>query len=348
MNLETTKESKKIIPIVLCTDHNYSKYAAVTIQSIFENRTKNNMQYRVYIFHDEDLSQEDIKFFVGMSSTEFLVECINVSGLIDKNSLYSRAHYSKQMFYRWLIPEVLMQYKKVIYVDCDLVVNVDLQELYDIDLEENIVGAVRDTIQKDRIDYYIRKDLKVNPESYINSGVLVIDIQKFLSDNIKQQCLDVLKNHSVLMCPDQDALNIVLENRIKLLPETWNLQWGNIDLSTVDKSHEKYKIIHYTTSVKPWKASGANLPLAEYFWDYAKLSPCYKEIVKVKSLNKTNKKKNKKQIKNKFIRFLTLPFRMIKKFFLGWKDVGLINAMHEVNFEIKYIFHRVFGKKNGK
>ncbi len=333
----------KIIPIVLCTDHAYSKYALVALQSIIENRSlKGDVHYKVFIFHDEEILAEDIKMFEDIKYDNLDVECKDVSSLISKNQLYTRAHYSKQMFYRWLIPQVLNEYSKAIYLDCDLVVNVDLKQLFDIELGENVIAAVKDSIQKDRVHYYIEKDLKLNKDFYINSGVLLIDIKKFNEENIKDKCLEMLRKHSVFACPDQDALNIVLKDRILILDGCWNVQWSNLENMKTDMD---IKILHFTSNVKPWNPSGANLILADWFWKYAKLTSFYENLLQKSKLSKKKQKKAKNIRKNRFLRIITLPFRILKKFFLGWKDVGFKNSLHEICFEIRYIFHRIFGKK---
>ncbi len=147
------------------------------------------------------------------------------------------------------------------------------------------------------------------------------------------------------MCPDQDALNIVLKNNIKLLSEKWNLQWGNIDLFDENLDKKIGSVIHYTTEVKPWKPKGANLPLAEYFWKYAQNSPVNDEIIKENPKTEVKKTKKPKKKRNKFLRFFTFPFRLLRKFFRSWRDVGFKNALHEIKCEIGYVFYRIKNKK---
>lgn len=337
------KPDAKIIPIVLCTDHSYHKYALVALQSIIENRSlEKNVFYKIFIFHDDQLPENDIQKFESLQFENLSVECKNVEKFIDRKSLYTRAHYSIQMFYRWLIAEVLLEYDKAIYLDCDLVTSVDLQKLYEIDLGDNIVGAVVDNVNKDRVHFYIEKELHLRKESYINSGVLLIDIKKFKEEKIKERCIEVLKKHSVLSCPDQDAINIVLKDKIFLLDGCWNVQWGNLE-EVNDKL--KINILHFTTDVKPWKSNGANLQLADLFWKYAKDTVVYQDLLEFSKISKKKTKKQKKLRKNRFMRFISLPFRILRKFFLGWKDVGLKNSLHEIWYEIKYLFYRYFGKK---
>ncbi len=337
------KKIAKIIPIVFCTDHAYSKYALVAIQSIIENRKiEDDINYKIFVFHDDELPKSDIDLFERLKFDNLSVECKNVGHLLDSKSLYSRAHYSKQMFYRWLIPEVLSEFEKVIYLDCDLVTLSNIEELYDIDLAGNIVGAVKDDVKKDRVHYYIEKELHLKKDKYINSGVLLIDVKKFNEEGVKEKCLKLLEKHSVFSCPDQDALNIVLEDKILLLDEKWNIQWGNLEDDYIE---DDIKVLHFTTDVKPWKSNGANISLACHFWRYAEKTECYQELLENSKLNKKSSKKPKKMKKNRFLRFILLPFRILRKFFVGWRDVGFKNSLHEIWFEIKYIFYRNFRKR---
>ena len=350
-NDEDMHIKKKIIPIVLCPDHNYAKYATVTIQSIIDNITSNQFEYRIYIFHDEEMFLRDKEVLKKLSTNNVKVECLDVRNLIDKTKLYSRAHYSKQMFYRWLIPEVLPQYTKVIYIDCDVVLNDDIVNLYNIPLgDKNIVGAVRNPVQNQKMENYLSSVLKINPSDYVNSGVMVFYTRKFLFQNIKEKCLELLYNHDVFLCPDQDVINIVLKDKIKFLPSGWNLQWENLTLTNYDKYKNTHNIIHFTTGVKPWKLNGVNHSLAEYFWKYARKSPLYEEILysnidfAINKLIKSNstKQETKKKEKKKLI--ITWPFRTMRLFFKNWKDKNFKYACKENKIKWKYAFNRLFHK----
>ncbi len=340
-------QTKKIIPVVLCPDHNYAKFATVVIQSIIENSKSDNTEYRVYIFHDDELFLRDKRIFASMSTSTVKVECLDVRNLINKGELYSRAHYSKQMFYRWLIPEVLPQYTKVIYLDCDIVVNSDLQSLYNITLgENNVVGAIKNPLQDQKMRNYLTNVVNIIPENYINSGILVIYTHKFLFENIKQKCLDLLKSREVFLCPDQDVLNIILEGRIKFLPESWNFQWANIVYTSYDKYNKKHDIVHYTSGVKPWKVNGVNEPLAEDFWHYARKSPLYEEIIYKsidfqinKSIRISKQKPEKKH--SKFWHIITWPFRITAQFFRNWKQKNFKYAICELRNKLKYGINRL-------
>lgn len=351
-NINDVNYPKDIIPIVLCPDHNYAKFATVTIQSIIDNIKSNNAEYRIYIFHDEELFLRDKIILKNMSTENVKVECLDVRNLINKEDLYSRAHYSKQMFYRWLIPEVLPQYTKVIYIDCDMVLNNDIKNLYDITIgEKNIIGAVKNRVQDEKMRNYLTHMVKIEPTSYINSGVLVIYTHKFLNENIKEKCMNCLKANDVFLCPDQDVINIVLQGRIKFIDESWNFQWANLQFTNYDKYNTHHNIIHYTSGVKPWKMNGVGDSLAELFWKYARKSPVYEEIIYSsinfqinKSIHQQNHSQKKKKRKSFLVRYITWPFRTISAYNKDKREKNKEYAKAQNKIRVKYAINRILRK----
>lgn len=71
--------------------------------------------------------------------------------------------------------------------------------------------------------------------------------------------------------PDQDVLNILLQDKVIFLPRPYNTIY-TIKSELKDKSHKKYSniindntiLIHYTGATKPWHAR-ANYPSVIYY-----------------------------------------------------------------------------------
>lgn len=305
--MQKNSYSDKIIPIVFATNENYAPYAGVCINSVIKNSSKNYF-YKVFVFH-VGLSGDTIKKLTSIKSENLSTECINISKNIEsiKSELYSHSYFSNEMYYRILIPEVLSEYKKAIYLDCDMVVLGDISELYSFELKSCCIGAVKNPLHKKMYDY-ISDNFSIKPEKYINSGMLLINCEEFRKQNIKNKFFQEIKNHEVLRYPDQDLLNIVCKNKILYLPMNWNYLWHqerlnkgfNEDLHLISSELEEYenaksniKILHYTGDKKPWTFNaidGANI-----FWNYAKQS-CFYE-----SINSEFWKNNNKYQKIKFV-----------------------------------------------
>lgn len=268
------------IPVVLATNKNYCLPCVVTINSIIQNADKTK-KYAVFVLHSE-LDNTDIEHLESMCTDNVFVHCISVdiNRLVGNNFDYTTAHYSKEMYYRILIADMFGIYNKVIYIDCDLVLNTDIANLYQTDLCDNVIAAVINPVIYSTD--YIKNTLGVDPEKYFNSGVLIINIKKFKELKIKERCLNLLQEIKSLRFPDQDVLNIACQGSVLYLDIRWNYQWffkiDNIQLPTYckeqyDMASSNPYIIHYSSGKKPWKMR--NLRYAELWWKYAKGTPAY-------------------------------------------------------------------------
>ena len=285
-SLSAQAESLSVVPIVFSADENYAPYLGVAIQSVIETGSTKYF-YDIYIFHYE-LSDQYINRLEAMETGNVRIKCLDVGDSIKKEDLYSRAHYSIEMYFRILIPEILFQYDKVLYLDCDLVVLNDVAELYKYDLGDNILGAANNIVNRN-MEKYITHTLGISVEEYINSGVLLINTKKFLEANIKEKCFVVLTNMPTLWCPDQDILNITCNKNILFLEDAWNFQWQHIwpensGQELIELYKERFKaayanhyIVHYTSVLKPWIFPGKEM--ANYFWEYARKTPFYEQII---------------------------------------------------------------------
>ena len=131
--------------------------------------------------------------------------------------------------------------------------------------------------------YYIKDTLKLAPEKYINSGVLIINSKKYIEQKIKEKFLQRVKNNYRFL--DQDIINIICYGQITLLPDKWNYQWHNHNENNAlmakqadyDQIARKPSILHFTTRRKGWNTP--NWDLADRFWYYAAHTAFFDEIV---------------------------------------------------------------------
>ena len=283
---------KEIIPIVFATNENYAPFAGVCINSIIKNSSRDFI-YKIFVFHT-GLSNETIVSLNSIKSTNLSTTCLNINKNLEsiKNNLYSHSYFSNEMYYRILIPEILKEYKKVIYLDCDMIVLGDLSELFSLNLKSYCIGAVKNPLHKKMYDYII-SNFDISPEKYINSGMLVINCEEFNKQNIKEKFFEEIKHHEILRYPDQDLINIVCKDKILYLPMQWNYLWHqerlnkgvnqelhllDHDLEEFNRSKSNIKILHYTGDRKPWNFNA--IDKADFFWDYAKTSCFYNKIYK--------------------------------------------------------------------
>lgn len=286
---ETNKKGfSKIIPIVFAGNENYLYYAAVAVQSIYENSNSGYL-YDINILIDESVSENMRKRLRSLKYSNVRITLWDVRNSFEGTDLYSVGHYSKQMYYRWLIPEVLSKYEKVLYLDCDIVVNADVAQLYDFPLGDNYVAAAANFL-RGNLKNHVENRLGLALDEYYNSGVLLINCKKWIEKKLKAACIECLSSYERLSCPDQDVLNIVCKGKIAVIEDKWNFQWHhqfpdavtNTFICDYAKRYEKLihtvpNIIHFTSWVKPW--SSPERAFGEYFWKYCRRSDFYEIIL---------------------------------------------------------------------
>lgn len=177
------------------------------------------------------------------------IEFININTQkIDKGkNLFSISPYSKHVSRigtaRILLPELLPNLEKVLYLDADILATTDLQELYNTNLHDYYAGMVINI-----------KDFNTHEEwekyNYFNSGVILINLKEWRKNNITQKCINELNSKS-FKYPDQDVLNNVLKNNILKLNFKWNYQ--TVFLGGKYKLKYPKGILHYISHNKPWK-----------------------------------------------------------------------------------------------
>ena len=271
----------QIIPVVFATNESYAPYVASCLESIKKNSSKDCF-YKVYVLHTCLL--EDTKNRLSLSANSNLkIECIDVSSHIEdiRGLLYSHSYFSEEMYFRILIPELFPNEKKVIYLDCDTVVLGDLAELYNFDISEYCIGAIKNPMHK-KMYSYVKNTLSLDPRLYVNSGVLLINCQKFIEMDIKNKIFAEIKRHNTLNYPDQDLINLVCKDSIYYLPLNFNylyhlkrlnnseneeLRLFEEDLLEFNLASQDIRILHYTGDKKPWQYN--NIEKADVFWKYA-------------------------------------------------------------------------------
>ena len=256
------------IPIVFAVNDNYVKYVSVAITSIIRHKNKMD-QYLIYIFH-KDISTAHQEKLEQMSVENVRIECIDVNGKIDSSILYVDGRITEETYYRILIPDILSQWDKVIYLDSDLICLSDIAPMLSIDMGTNEIAGVITVGNENRAEYTI-EHLGIPSENYINAGVLIFNNAVLRQKPFLQQCYQLLKEKTYLKWHDQDLLNALCFGRIYFLDPKWNTtvlrlvkERGYNSEREVQKKDLNCCIIHYA-SVKPWKSEMREVTLP--FWE---------------------------------------------------------------------------------
>lgn len=280
--------AKNNLGIVFATDAGYVPYMAVSIQSIIDNSDP-KYNYDILIFDDgiTDYQKEQLSSY---NRTNFSIRFIDVKPLLaalDSSLFKSRGIWSAATFYRLFIPQLMSDYDKVLYLDCDVLVKDSLVDLFALDLGKAEAGCCYDELHylghSDRIrdiaEYVKIKDWK----AYFNAGVILFNIKNINSKKFIDGFVKTLKR-PYLPFLDQDVLNVLWEGKYIPLDWSWNFQYYAViehpellSNPEIAKASQNRKIIHYITCNKPWNSP--DLPFASEWWIEARKTSFYEEII---------------------------------------------------------------------
>ena len=203
-------------------DGHYSVWVGTAMQSIIDH-TDSKLCF--HILHDETVSEENkrrLKQVANQKGDSIQFHFIDTSIFDDVKERLHR--FTVGTMFRLMLPEMLPNLNKIIYLDADLFVNRDVKELWDIDVSNYFVAGVRDygTCHHTFTPYPVQEGI-VNRQNYINAGVLILNLDKIRSyGNMKNQSIQYLIDNPDSSLFDQDALNVIYKDSILLLEEKWN------------------------------------------------------------------------------------------------------------------------------
>ncbi len=291
--------AKDAIPVILSADDRFAPFLEVMIRSIALKASDDRI-YDIVVLHSNitEKNQKVIKDF--NQKDNFMIRFVDVSSYFDRNGLFVDKHLSVETYYRLIIPEIMPNYHKVLYLDSDMVVTEDIAKLFEIDLNGKVLGAVKDIdiagqVKSNINDFpkYIQDLGLDNPFNYFQAGVLLIDLDE-LRENTNSRNLLKIASEMQYRCHDQDVLNKVFKDKVMYLSQKWNVimlwEFPEHNMKRIDfvkmaprNMYYEYEnarrtpyIVHYAGEQKPWVC--VDCDMAEYFWDIAKDSPFYQLI----------------------------------------------------------------------
>ena len=273
--------------IVCATDDNFVQHCCVMLVSVLLN----NDDVTIYVL-TEGLLPENEKIISEEAAAHggTVHFCVVDPTVIDRFPMppgAELAHISRATYYRLLIPDLLPQgVDKVLYLDCDIVVNHSVATLWDTDIAGYAIAAVlqvgfgREAV---RLGYPMEY-------GYFNAGVTLINVDYFRRHDVSRQLMDyIAQNYDRIKYHDQDTLNAVLHDQCLHLEAQWNLT-PNVydpdypmhgdqvdgrmvnDYAADKRSALEHKddptMLHYASHPKPWQRNCVH-PLYNLYYYYA-------------------------------------------------------------------------------
>lgn len=237
-------------------DGRYSKFTGTSILSVFENVAIPPPCVIIHLLHDNTLTQDNRDKFIQLAKTyKQTIKFYNLEEICpDKIREFEKSiptavkRYSIATFYKFFIVDALpLEIKKVIYFDSDVIINLNLNELWQIKFTETVAAIPEVNSYVDTNVHHICRDKVIDCENYFNAGVIVIDTKKLrANENLIRKGVEFLFNNPQYDCGDQEVWNYCFSKNYLKLPQKFNLlveiARKNNDFETDDR------ICHYITS----------------------------------------------------------------------------------------------------
>lgn len=235
------------INIAFSINDNHCLYVFFTISMIKKYTT--NLD--IFVLHT-DLSDKSKDRLRTLETESVNIHFVKIDRDFFSNLPLTLDGITIETYYRYLLPEILVDCDKVIYLDSDLLIRCDVKELWDIDVSQHYLAGVNEI---DIINRFPDHKLKLGfdlDELFINVGVLICNLQKMRQDKITHHLFtETERLKDIILFQDQDVINVALKGKIADLPLAYNytVEAMEKDLLSLDE----IKVIHYNSQIaKPW------------------------------------------------------------------------------------------------
>lgn len=254
------------IPIVVSPDNNYVIPTYVMLHSLINHKSPHDI-YDIIVLTNE-LSEENANLVKSLEkiTSGISLRFLSVNDAFSNTEIHLK-HTTIATMYRLLLPQLLPEYDKCIYIDGDALVCDDISHAYREAIGDNYIAAVRDIEAAEYINNF-QYEITPPTDQYINAGFLLMNLANMRKDNLVKSFLE-LSTKNFLFC-DQDIINVVCHNKITFLPLKYNamikyrflhyrLKNYKKEITDYFSTNEIYEaqdhpiMIHYAQPIKPWQ-----------------------------------------------------------------------------------------------
>lgn len=286
------------IPVVVTSSDYYIPYVSVFIESL-ASKSSPSRNYDIVVLNKNVTDENKQRIALQCEKyANIAVQFYSPKYELEDITFYT-ANAVEESNYRLLSPWILKKYTKAIVMDVDIVLLSDLAELYDTTVFEQgkFIVASKDVVYQGMLNgvvadayEYATKEMEMQrPYNYVNTGVMVFDLEH-IREAVRMQDLLKYANSHHFRIQEQDLINAYFEDQIQFLDIKWNFYietnpWIThcINYAPFASGEEYYKakrtpsLLHYANVPKPW--DDPNSKYAEVFWRIARSTEYYEIIL---------------------------------------------------------------------
>ena len=270
------------IPIAMKIENDFFYQALITITSLLENSNKET-KYEIFILVPKNFM---INNRLKLLTLELKYKNTKIN-LVESEEPFVKIKHFKSNYYKIFLPSLIPNYDKIIFLNWNTVIFDDLEQLFNIDLEDNYFLGF---LNNNNTSY---NNLNLRIEKTIKTNVLLVNMKKLSENNYQKDFKNIYINFKDNKEMNEEImLNALYHKNIGILPPKYgipNFENGDValeyntnikELYRYDKNDflsAYYKPIIMEFKCEPWKY-GNKCQNYEAFWYYAKKSAYYDEI----------------------------------------------------------------------
>ncbi len=264
------------LTVVFASDSRGLLPLSVAAWSVLETAAEQTV-YDICILHDAipEAEQEKLRSLLARAGARHSVRFLSVEDVLENrlqvtNDRWVTNRWPRIAWGRICLAELLPDVQRALYLDIDTLVCTDLSPLFETEMGDAALGVVLEHESHEGSHFNNRLEIPQDCPGYFNSGVLLMNLEVFRRDKLIERVMDYAHAHAnVLTCPDQDALNGALCDRLCQLHPRWNwhdgltrqmLKWdpsarlwrGNSPRTSVEAALNP-GVLHYQGPHKPWR-----------------------------------------------------------------------------------------------
>lgn len=272
------------VDVVFCFDEKVARNFCVAISSMLMAQSSQEYIYRIHCITISE-GQEKVNEYLSYLGQRYI---FHIKFYIIDKSLFEGAFEIRNItvatYFRFLIPELLDETEKVIYIDTDTIINRELWDLFKFDMKDLFFRGVKcdfnlsATWENESKRAYWSK-LEKCYGKYINAGVLLMNLDLIRGCQIVKEWKSLMNNEFCYQ--DQDIINMTCSEKIGFISPKYNCMayWDDKFLLQLEREKifaaEEIKeatvapvIIHFAGK-KPWNSFlCGNLFTAAEWWKH--------------------------------------------------------------------------------
>lgn len=208
--------------IIYSADDTFAEILGISVYSLLLNNEDANAINVVILDLNISKKNKDMinyTFDMFKRTRPRFEKALNIEKILNINVQTDRGSISQ--FSRLFISNIFTDdIEKVLYLDCDTIINSSIEKLWDTDLTNYTIGAVKDAFSK-----YYRENIGLNSNDVMfNSGVMLINLKRWKKQQIESQLKKfILGKNGKVPQGDQGALNGILSGDTLSLDLKYNL-----------------------------------------------------------------------------------------------------------------------------